>query len=253
MRILGILAILCTAGTGAFAQGAIVETYDQLSKAPAFVMSRGTLPGSADISSSLPKPRSQAGTATCVSWAVTYAAGSQALRRAGRADMILSPSYTYNQLTGDVTCQTTTSISKTLDLLKEKGGLPISEFAFDAGWCGRVPTQAELQRSANYKIKGWKRINAKSLDLVKAALNQNIAVIFAMRPGQKFFAMRGDAIYKDAEEPGRGHAMVLVGYDDAKQAFRVQNSVGSTWGNEGYGWISYEIWSQQVDVGFIID
>ena len=124
---------------------------------------------------------------------------------------------------------------------------------FDAGWCGRVPTQAELQRSANYKIKGWKRINAKSLDLVKAALNQNIAVIFAMRPGPKFFAMRGDVIYKDAEEPGRGHAMVLVGYDDAKQAFRVQNSVGSNWGNEGYGWISYEIWSQQVDIGFVID
>ena len=40
--------------------------------------------------------------------------------------------------------------------------------------------------------------------------------------------------------------MVVVGYDDAKQAFRIQNSWGRTWGDGGYGWFSYEFWKRNV-------
>ncbi|MBN1964342.1 MAG: PQQ-binding-like beta-propeller repeat protein, partial [Anaerolineae bacterium] len=37
-----------------------------------------------------------------------------------------------------------------------------------------------------------------------------------------------------------GHAMAVVGYDDAKQAFKVRNSWGSDWGEDGYCWIGYD-------------
>jgi hypothetical protein len=33
---------------------------------------------------------------------------------------------------------------------------------------------------------------------------------------------------------------VLVGYDDAKRAFRLINSWGRSWGADGYGWIDYD-------------
>jgi C1A family cysteine protease len=35
------------------------------------------------------------------------------------------------------------------------------------------------------------------------------------------------------------HAMLVVGYNDALKAFKVVNSWGKNWGNEGYCWISY--------------
>lgn len=35
------------------------------------------------------------------------------------------------------------------------------------------------------------------------------------------------------------HAVVLTGYDDEKQAFRLLNSWGSNWGNNGYIWATY--------------
>ena len=47
--------------------------------------------------------------------------------------------------------------------------------------------------------------------------------------------------------------MVVVGYDDAKQAFRIQNSWGRSWGDGGYGWFSYEFWKRNVTLGFVID
>jgi hypothetical protein len=36
------------------------------------------------------------------------------------------------------------------------------------------------------------------------------------------------------------HAMVLVGYNDSKNAFRVRNSWGSSWGDNGSIWVDYQ-------------
>lgn len=37
------------------------------------------------------------------------------------------------------------------------------------------------------------------------------------------------------------HAMMIVGYDNSKRAFRIQNSWGSSeWGDNGYIWVGYE-------------
>ncbi|NKB33132.1 MAG: hypothetical protein GKR91_08545 [Pseudomonadales bacterium] len=37
-----------------------------------------------------------------------------------------------------------------------------------------------------------------------------------------------------------GHAMLVVGYDDVKRQFKVQNSWDKTWGDRGYGYIPYD-------------
>ena len=36
------------------------------------------------------------------------------------------------------------------------------------------------------------------------------------------------------------HAMALSGYDDSKNAFRVRNSWGEEWGDNGSIWVDYE-------------
>jgi hypothetical protein len=38
----------------------------------------------------------------------------------------------------------------------------------------------------------------------------------------------------------RGHVMLIVGYDDSKQMFRVKNSWGTNWADQGYAWVSYD-------------
>lgn len=37
-----------------------------------------------------------------------------------------------------------------------------------------------------------------------------------------------------------GHVIMAVGWDDSKGAFRVQNSRGANWADEGFFWIKYE-------------
>ena len=42
------------------------------------------------------------------------------------------------------------------------------------------------------------------------------------------------------EECLGGHAVMCVGYDDAKQMFLVRNSLGAGWGQKGYFTIPYQ-------------
>lgn len=49
----------------------------------------------------------------------------------------------------------------------------------------------------------------------------------------------GDAPWSFTGPADGGHAMCIVGYDDAKQAFKVRNSWGIEWGENGYVWIAY--------------
>ncbi|MBN2082363.1 PQQ-binding-like beta-propeller repeat protein [bacterium] len=50
------------------------------------------------------------------------------------------------------------------------------------------------------------------------------------------------------------HAMLIVGYDDAKQAFKVRNSWGTDWGDEGYCWIGYDTFANpsEYTIAFVL-
>jgi len=252
-RIVPIFLALVLTPAGARAQGAVIETIEDLRQAKDPPEYRSVLPKRADVPN-VPPPREQADTGSCTSWSVTYAAASQAARRMGLGStLILSPAFSYNVISGDRTCLRPTSISKTLDLLRDAGALPIEEFVFDPGWCGRQPTEAERRRAARYRIKAWSRFDAKDIDAVKAQLARGAPVIFGMRVGAKLRGHRGDAVFSADEGEFASHAMLVVGYDDAKNAFRIQNSWGSRWGDGGYAWFSYDFWKRSTQVAFVID
>ncbi|MCB1221604.1 MAG: PKD domain-containing protein [Planctomycetales bacterium] len=54
-----------------------------------------------------------------------------------------------------------------------------------------------------------------------------------------------------------GHAMLIVGYDNGKEAFLVRNSWGTDWGEDGYLWMAYDTlthpYNWYVQCGYITD
>jgi hypothetical protein len=237
------------------AQGAIIETLEDLRNVPNPPDFRGILPARIDLSSTVPRPGDQGPTGSCTSWGATYAAASQAGRRAGLGPSLrLSPSFTYNKISRDPRCQVGTAASLTLDMLRDVGALPLEEYVFDGGWCGRLPTNAELLRAGKYHMKGWSQFDARVIEKVKAQLARGVPVIFDMRPTAQFRAFKGDGVLDiPGVMNGGGHTMIAVGYDDARNAFRIQNSWGRTFGEAGYAWLSYDFWIRNVQVGYVID
>ena len=53
------------------------------------------------------------------------------------------------------------------------------------------------------------------------------------------FGLYGEGIFNEEMRSGGNHIMLIVGWNDEKQAWRVKNSFGEEWGESGYGWIKY--------------
>jgi hypothetical protein len=47
--------------------------------------------------------------------------------------------------------------------------------------------------------------------------------------------------------------MVLIGYSESKQAFKLINSWGNDWGDNGYGWITYKAFRKWVQNAFVME
>ena len=144
------------------AQGLLPDPPALVAAAPVAEGFRGALPPRLDLSPQLPPPRSQVPSRTCVSWAVTYVAGTDAMERADgeHRRVALSPAFTYALAGGTPNCQRGTSITGTLEILRTIGALPLDEFAFDGNACTREPSGEEMARAARWRIKGWSRVDA---------------------------------------------------------------------------------------------
>lgn len=218
------------------------------------------LPPAVDLRPDFPPPGDQGGLGSCVAFATTYALRSYLERpvhrqpladAAGAPDYarIFSPAFTYNNIPKGPGGGSTFPYA--LSFLAKYGALPWRESPYDGLRVGPPADAAQLRRAEAFKLGGWGRIDVKTRDL-KAFLATKHPVLFGAMIDQGFQeAKEGHIWNRKAGALLGGHAMVLVGYDDAKNAFRVQNSWGAAWGGSGTGWIDYDWFQKLVDEAYI--
>lgn len=184
---------------------------------------------------------------TCVPFATTYAARSieQYYRtNASGFDLatnIFSPEYVYNQTKIASDCGSGTAITLTLDLMKNKGVLPWSAMPYsDVNGCSLLPTSAQDQTAAAYKIGAYSKIINTDKNAIKLMIAAKHPVIASLTVDNNFQNAGPGYIWKTAGIGNIGHALIICGYDDAKNAYKVMNSWGTTWGDAGYSWIDYD-------------
>lgn len=78
-----------------------------------------------------------------------------------------------------------------------------------------------------------------SVDVVKKALKHGPLITTLTVYAD--FVTYGGGVYKHVTGSTLGgHAVSLVGFDNAKRAWLIRNSWGTEWGENGYGWISWD-------------
>ena len=84
---------------------------------------------------------------------------------------------------------------------------------------------------------------------LKAYLNDTIPLAFGAHLGDRFMRWKNDKVIDHDSYNYSGmhafHAMTLVGYDDGRHAFRVRNSWGTDWGDEGSIWVDYDFFCRE--------
>ncbi len=94
-----------------------------------------------------------------------------------------------------------------------------------------------------YKLNKWAYVAnpymPSSVDSIKSALVTYGPLVTTMAVYQDFFSYQSGIYSYVSGSYAGGHAITIVGYDDATQSFTVKNSWGSGWGEGGYFRIAY--------------
>ncbi len=145
------------------------------------------------------------------------------------------------------------------EMLVSPGAVQESDFPYAANnsACGG-PYQYKARLSGWAYVDGTEKIPA--VEKIKAAIHDYGPVSTAVYVGQAFQAYTGGVFDKNeapGNEPSSGsgcdsepaesssvnvnHAVVIVGWDDAKGAWILRNSWGDGWGERGYMYIKYGV------------
>lgn len=214
-----------------------------------------SLPPSIDLSSEFPSPGDQGNMKSCVAWAVAYGLKSQQEFRERKWPLtsqshLFSPSYVYNQI-----CKGTDAGSyfeNALDLLRQQGVAALSVFPYTPD-IRVMPDSSDRSAASPFKIRSYTPA-ARETPSVKTYLSQKIPVLIGAMVDESFKQLGQGRIFDHFSGSGGGHAMVVVGYDDAKGngAFKVLNSWGEQWGDRGYGWIAYATFGEMVREAWVV-
>lgn len=235
-------------------------------------MAAANLPPAVDLTQYLPPVGEQGRQNSCVAWAIAYGAQAYYAKKSNASwnytnssgelnySNLFSPSFVYNQINKGVDLGS--NYIDALELLKNQGVCTLDRMQYSASNVLHQPTQEAKEQANNFKIERYVRLGEKQdlLNDVKDQLANSHPVIASAisdvnylsggyqpnRPNPYLWQTIGSF------NPQMGHAILIVGYDDSRSAFKFVNSYGPSWGNSGFGWISYSIFGGVVRQAFVM-
>jgi C1A family cysteine protease len=186
---------------------------------------------------------------SCVGWCTAYTARSQLYYK--QASMTsyspttdeFSPAFVYDQIKVS-DCNSGSYTTDALKLLKNQGVCLFNSLVYTDKSCTfpADPTGSQLKaEAANYKINGYNQVSITT-SAIKAQLQSNNAVVVAGPVDINFERLGYNKVLKTYNNrPLGGHCYAVVGYDDNKQAFLIQNQWGTSWATNGFGYIAYSL------------
>jgi len=209
------------------------------------------IPSSFDLTPYFPPIGDQGQYGTCVAWATGYNHKSflEAYNRKETnytsSSKIMSPkdlfwaidnSYKGSDCNG-------TNFRYAYDVMLNRGIATLSTVPYtNLGNCSSSPQNSWTQDAANHKIANYREIS-RDVNTIKSYIASGRPVAFGAKLGDEFMNYTGGIInYQSFNYSGQHayHAMIAVGYDDNKHAFKIINSWGTNWGENGYVWVDYD-------------
>ena len=233
---------------GTYGQFPLVNPYGDLLGSPG---GEARLPRSIDLSGSFPIPGNQGREGSCVGWATAYAMKSYQEKieinwELNRLEHVFSPAFVFNQI-DNFNCEGS-RIPDALDLLKNVGTATWDNMPYTDTECRTPPGSAALQQATSFKIRSWGRL--QGVEAIKAELANYRPVVIGIPTYESLLQLRGpNSVYNTLSGANQGgHAVTIVGYDDDRYggAFKVINSWGTDWGDNGYFWLTYDLARQGV-------
>jgi len=211
-----------------------------------------SLASAVDLSYGLPPVADQGMEPTCTLWAVAYYYKTfQEQREWGwdvsNADHQFSPSFLYS-LSTDCAPLQPVAIPTAMELVKSLGCATLATFPLLTYNTCRMPTAEELQKAWPFRASSYGNLfmHPGNADIyrLKSHLAGGDPFVLSIPVYDSFYFYDGEppviGLPTASERLWGHHAVLIVGYDDNLRAFKFINSWGTRWGQEGYGYLSYD-------------
>jgi len=215
-----------------------------------------TLSDAASIESKYPPIGDQGQYGTCVAWATGYAMKTalDGIDKGWTPDELsskanqTSPADLWYGIESKGDGCNGSSFESALTALISTGAASLQDVPYSSLDCNGVkkPKGASNAKLANYrKIADSDAKLGMTVENFKFYLNEGRPIVLGARLGDRFMSWNNSATISNDTYNQKGmqhayHAMVLSGYDDNRQAFRVRNSWGTSWGDNGSIWVDYD-------------
>ncbi|WP_172209766.1 C1 family peptidase [Lactococcus hodotermopsidis] len=196
-----------------------------------------------DNSDAYPAPGNQGSQGSCTAWATAYALKSAQEKTDLGWDFTvnpaLSPAYVYNQI--NYGQDGGALISEAMRLVTQQGVCALNDMPYNEKDHRTKPNSTQISKAAPHNSKEWFSISG--VDQIKNAIVKYGGVVVGVNvyPDMDKLDEKNPVYDVQSGKNRGGHAICLVGFDDAKNAFKFINSWGTDWGLEGFGWITYDI------------
>lgn len=208
---------------------------------------------------------------SCVGWAAGYylrtfqQASDIGWSVGSNPRRIFSPSFIYNQINDGIDGGST--LQDAGNLLKNVGAVTLYDFPYRPGDYVTQPSDAVIARADAHKIREWRILYTKHdseeyiIRKTKEYLNTGDLPIVGINIGFKWkyplIQDDGTSIVTTEQYTVGGHAVAIVGYDDTLRtpegvgAFKIVNSYGKDWGDDGYTYITYPALAHAMRSAFV--
>ncbi len=135
------------------------------------------------------------------------------------------------------------TLRNTIKAIATWGYPPEDKWPYDIRKFTIRPPEEVISLAAKERIKSYERLG-RDLDHFREVIAEGHPIIlgFAVYPSiyDRNVKKTGHIpVPKAGEKREGGHAVLVCGYDDAKEALIIRNSWGEDWGEEGYGYLPY--------------
>jgi C1A family cysteine protease len=217
---------------------------DRLYSAPMEIVA--ALPAKADLRAQCPPVYDQGQLGSCTANAIAAAIQFDRIKQI-LAD-IFTPSrlfiyYNERVIEHSVNSDSGAQIRDGIKSVNQQGDCPETEWPYVIARFKAKPPKNCYADALKYKVVSYQRVT-QTLNQLKGCLASGYPFVFGFTVYESFesrsVAKTGHAsLPKSGEAVIGGHAVVGVGYDDAKQQFIVRNSWGGKWGMSGYFTLPY--------------
>jgi Papain family cysteine protease len=206
----------------------------------------------------LPPIGNQGQQGSCVAWGVGYAAGtftaalSGGTNPANPANTSVSPADLYAKLLSyeGSSCGSGTLVPDGIDIMIVEGIASLAQAPYSDSIC------ASPSNLSTFLLNGYNKVDPTNAVALKQYIYNFSVLPLAIVVYPDFESATGPSVYSHSGASGDcslgGHCVALVGWDDTRNAFRIMNSWGASWGDNGFLWVSYDTFGIMVQEAYAV-